>query len=315
MKAILFTAFGGPEQLVLSDVPQPVPQEHEVLIQVRAAGVNPVDWKIREGLLQSRLPHELPIIPGWDVAGVVADVGKNVTEFKIGDEVFAYVRKPVVKWGAYAEFVAFDAKNVALKPRTITMAQAAALPLVSLTAWQSIFDTVQLTKGETILIHAGSGGVGSMAIQFAKHQGATVFTTASAQKHAYVKQLGAEGALDYKGDFATALKAYVPDGVDVVFDCVGGKTLEQSLPCLKKGGRLVSLLEQLSSEQAKTWGVSAHYVFVVPNGEELKQIADLIDLHHVVPPPVLEMPLSQAAEAQEKLRAGDVFGKIVLILN
>lgn len=302
--------FGSSVQPLLKEVPKPTAQEGEVLIKVAYAGVNPVDWKIKEGIYKRGLPHEFPIILGWDVAGTVVEVGKNVKNFKVGDEVFAYVRKPLIKWGAYAEYVTFDAQNVAKKPQGISFAQAAALPLVSLTAWQSLFDAAHLKKGETILIHAASGGVGSMAVQFAKNAGAKVIATASPKKHDYVKKLGADLVIDYhKENFADRLQG----SVDVVFDCVGGETFQKSLACLKKGGRIVSILQQ-NLPGAKEKGIEAHFVFVSPSGPQLHTIAQLIEQKKVVPPHVEEMDLKEAGAALNKLQAGKVLGKIVLKL-
>src|ERR1700733_2368139 len=190
MKAMVIEKFGHEEQLHLGDIPTPLPSDNEVQIQVLYSAVNPVDWKIREGLMKNFLPHEFPLILGWDAAGIVKAIGKNVKKFKVGDEVFAYCRKPIVKWGTYAEYVCFDADNIALKPNNINFAEAAAIPLAGLTAWQALFDFAKLKKGESILIHGGAGGVGSFAIQFAKHAGAKVITTASKQNHDYVKKLG-----------------------------------------------------------------------------------------------------------------------------
>jgi 2-desacetyl-2-hydroxyethyl bacteriochlorophyllide A dehydrogenase len=308
MKAIVIEQFGGPEMLHLKEVPKPTVQDGEVLIKTAYAGVNPVDRKIREGYLKDRIPHEFPTILGWDVAGTVVEAGKQVTALKVGDEVFSYVRKPLVKWGTYAEYVAFDAKDVAKKPKGLSFAEAAALPLVSLTAWQSVFDAAHLKKGETILIHGSSGGVGSMAVQFAKNAGAKVIATASLKKHEYVKKLGADLVLDYREDFVDPLK----EKVDVVFDCVGGEIFKKSLSCLKKGGRIVSILEKLDPTEAKNLQITAAYVFVAPNGNQLKSIAQLIEEKKIVPLHVEEMPLKDAAEAQEKLHSGAVFGKIVL---
>lgn len=309
MKAIVIERFGGPEALQLKEIPKPSIQENEVLIQAQYAGVNPVDWKIREGYLTDRVPHEFPVILGWDVSGTVVEAGKQVKGLKVGDEVFSYVRKPLLKWGAYAEYVSFEAKNVAKKPKDLSFAEAAGLPLVSLTAWQSVFDAAHLKKGETILIHGSSGGVGSMAVQFAKHAGAHVIGTASLKKHGYVKKLGADLVLDYREDFAGTFKE---NKVDVVFDCVGGEMFKKSLSCLKQGGRIVSILEQMDPKEAKNLGIIVKYVFVNPNGEQLTTIAQLIEQKKVVPLPVEEMPLEEAAKAQEKLRSGGVFGKIVL---
>ncbi len=313
MKAVAIESYGGSENLKMIECPRPEPEADEVLIEVAYAGVNPVDWKLREGYLQSVIPHEFPIILGWDVSGTVVGKGKNVKEFEIGDEVYGYIRKPLLKWGAYAEFVTAQAKNIAKKPRNLSMAEAAGLPLISLTAWQSLFDAAHLKKGESILIHGGSGGVGSMAVQFAKHQGATVYATASFQKHAYVKELGADLAIDYKLDFVEAMQKAAPGGVDVVFDCVGKETFRKSFPCLKiPGGRIVSILEHLDPDEAQKIGIQASYVFVAPNGPQLEEIAQLVEANKVVPPKIVQMPLAEAAQAQDKLRAGEVFGKLVL---
>jgi NADPH2:quinone reductase len=308
MKAIIIERFGGAETLQWKDMPKPIAQEGEVLIKVAYAGVNPVDWKVREGFFKDRMPYEFPIILGWDVSGVVAEVGKDVHELKVGDEVFAYVRKPLVKWGAYAEYVAFDAKNVAKKPKGLSFAESAALPLVGLTAWQSLFDAAHLKSGESILIHGASGGVGSMAVQFAKNAGAKVIATASLPKHPYVRKLGADLVVDYKENFPEKIK----EKVDVVFDTVGGEIFRKSLACLKSGGKIVSILEHLDPTEANKLGIAAFYVFVAPNGNELRSIARLIEEKKVVPPHIEEMPLKEAAKAQEKLRSGEVLGKIVL---
>jgi NADPH:quinone reductase-like Zn-dependent oxidoreductase len=312
MKAMIIDQFGGPERLHFKEIQKPVPLDHEVLIRVAYAGVNPVDWKIREGFLKERLPYEFPMILGWDVSGTIVEVGKNVNNLKVGDEVYSYARKPLAKWGTYAEYVAVSAKDVAHKPSLLTFAEASAVPLSGLTAWQSLFDSVHLKKGETLLILGGSGGVGSFAIQFAKWIGAKVMATASLKKHSYIKKLGAEIALDHSGDLTKQIHACSKEGVDVVFDCFGKDAFKIGLDALKKGGRIVSVLEHLDPIEAQKREISASYVFVQPNGVQLKQIAGLIDQKKVVSQPIEEMPLKEAAAAQEKLRRGDVMGKLVL---
>ncbi len=313
MEAIIIKEFGGVEKLQLTTVPTPKPTDNEVLIEIHDSGVNPVDWKIREGLLKSRLPHEFPLILGWEAAGRVDAIGKKVKNFKVGDEVYAYCRKPTVKEGTYAEYICLDAQNVALKPKSLSYAQAASIPLAGLTAWQSLFDSANLQKGETVLIHAGAGGVGGFAIQFAKNAGATVYTTAGQENHDYVKKLGADEAIDYKKEnFASKMKTLCPKGVDVIFDTVGGKTFHDSLALLKPGGRIVSLLEHLEPADAAKRNIKASYVFVSPNAMQLKQIGDLINKGKVKTPKIEEIPLNQAAEALEKIRKGHTCGKIVL---
>lgn len=312
MKTIAIKSFGGIEKLATLELPKPEIAPNEVLIEILYTAVNPVDWKIREGYLKERLPCHFPLIPGWDAAGKIAAVGKDVHNLKVGDEVYAYCRKPIVQWGTYAEFIAFEAENVALKPKNINFAQAAAIPLVGLTAWQALFDSVHLKKGETILIHAGAGGVGSMAIQFAKNIGAHVITTASPANHAYVKKLGAETAIDYKNGFVDQVKKLHPQGVDVVFDCVGGKTLQDSLKVLKPKGRLVGIVENLDPAIALKHNIVSSYVFVRPNGKQLAEIGKLIADGKVAVPHIEEMRLQDAAKAQEKNREGHQQGKIVL---
>jgi NADPH2:quinone reductase len=315
MKAVAIASFGGIEKLQIIDLPIPTEMDNEVLIRIAYTAVNPVDWKIREGYFNGKLPHEFPLIPGWDAAGTIERIGKNVKILKKGDEVFAYCRKPLIKWGTYADYITFDADHVAKKPENITFAQAAAIPLAGLTAWQALFDAARLRNKETILIHAGAGGVGGLAIQFAKIAGAEVIATASKNNHAYVKKLGADHVIDYHDDLQNKVKGIYPEGVDVVFDTVGGETLRKSLLLLKPHGRLISIVEQLDQEIAAKHNVMFTWIFVSPNGSQLNQISNLISQGKVLPPNILEMPLMDAAKAQEKNRERHVQGKIVLRVN
>ncbi len=313
MKAMVIDHFGTEEALHFNDIPTPKPADNEVQIQVFYTSVNPVDWKIREGMLQNLLPHEFPIIPGWDASGKITDVGKNITKFKPGDEVFAYCRKPTVQWGTYAEYVCVEGDHVALKPKNISFAQAAAIPLAGLTAWQALFDYAKLNKNETILIHAGSGGVGGFAIQFAKYADAKIITTASPQNHDYVKSLGADFAVDYHhANYINEIKTLVPEGVDVVIDCIGGKAMENSLNILKTNGRLVGIVRHLDPKLTQPKKAQFSYVFVEPNGNELAKIASLIEQKAIQPPYIQEMPIEDGAKAQEMVKEGHTRGKIVL---
>lgn len=314
MKAIVFDRFGG--ALHGSEITTPLPSDHEVQIRIKYSGVNPVDYKIREGLLQNRMEHGFPLIPGWDAAGIISAVGTNVRDFKVGDEVFAYVRKAVIQDGTYAEYVTFEADNVAPKPKNISFAQAAAIPLVALTAWQALFDMAQLKKDETVFIPAGAGGVGSLAIPIAKHAGARVYSSASSKNHDYVHKLGATEVIDYtKEDFVAKMKELVPEGVDVVFDTMGGENLQRSFDMLKPGGRIVSIVAKPDAEQAAKRQVKAGYVFVRPNGKQLREIGQLIEAGVIPPPHIEEMDLSQASEAQDNVKQGHTKGKIVLKVN
>jgi NADPH2:quinone reductase len=313
MKAMALEAYGGPEQLRLMDLPMPVPDDDEVLIELAYTSVNPVDWKIREGQLKDRMPNIFPIIPGWDAAGTVKGAGRNVTRFKGGERVFAYCRKPTIQWGTYAEYVTMDARHVALMPKNLSFAAAAAIPLTGLTAWQSIFDSACLDRGQTVLIHAGAGGVGGMAIQFARHVGAKVYATASRRNHDYVRALGADHVIDYTAEnFVDAIRRLEPDGVDVVLDTVGAEVYRASFATLKRRGFIVSIREKPDEQLNAQFGVRAGYVFVRPDGEQLGAIAYLIEEGAVRPPEIEEMRLEDAAAAQEKSRARHVRGKIVL---
>ena len=313
MRAIVFDAFGGPGRLRLAEVHKPSPAADEVLIEVHCASVNPVDWKIREGMLAELFPYEFPIVPGWDAAGVVAGTGKGVTAFHVGDKVFAYCRKPKVQHGTYAEYVTMAAEAVAPMPRNLDFAAASTIPLTGLTAWQSLFDAGKLSAGQKVLVHAGAGGVGSLAIQFAKSAGATVFTTARGRNHSYVKGLGADAAIDYTREkFVDAVRALAPEGIDLVFDTVGKHVQRESYKTLKRGGTLVSIIDLSESGEAEPYGVRTSFVFVSPNGDQLREIAALIEEGTVRPAEYEEIPLDRAAEAQERSRAGHVRGKIVL---
>jgi len=310
---MVIEAFGGPERLKAAEVPTPVAGDEEVLIALACTSVNPVDWKIGEGMLADMFPHSFPLIPGWDAAGTVSAVGRNADRFKTGDKVFAYCRKPQIQFGTYCEYVAVHESAVALMPGNLGFAEAATVPLTGLTAWQSLFDTAKLSGGEKILIHAGSGGVGSLAIQLAKHAGATVYTTARAVNHDYVRSLGADAAIDYaKENFVDVLRKREPGGIDVVFDTIGGHVQKRSYKVLRKGGRLVSIANIPDPEEARPYDVRTAFVFVSPNGKQLRKIAELIESGAVRPADFEVMRLEDAAKAQELSRAGHVRGKIVL---
>lgn len=316
MKAVTINKFGGIEETSKENLPIPQPQAKEVQIKISHAAVNPVDWKICEGYLNKLLPHAFPLIPGWDASGTVSAIGDGVGAFKVGDKVFAYCRKPTVQWGTYAEYVCFDAEHVAPMPKTLNSAQAASIPLVALTAWQALFDDARLQKGQTVLIHAGAGGVGSMGLQFAKHAGAKVYTTASANHHDYVKQLGADVAIDYKNQpFAEAVRSLEPEGIDVVFDCAGYDTLEQSYAIVKKGGCLVSIVNRPDPEECSGHEIRGVFTFVRPDGSQLREIGHLIDEGKVAPPSIKELPLDEYAKAWEQIKTQHTQGKIVLKID
>lgn len=306
MKAVRIHAYGGPELLHYETAPRPVPNPDDLLIRVRAAAVNPVDWKIREGYLQGFLNHQLPLIPGWDVSGEVVNVGPEATGFKIGDAVYA--RPNIERDGSYAEYIAVKASEAAHKPTRLSHDHAAAVPLAALTAWQALVDVAQLQAGQTVLIHAAAGGVGSFAVQLAKARGAQVIATASAVNTGIVAELGADQFVDYT---KTRFEEIVKD-VDVVFDTLGGDTQDRSWQVLKPGGILVSIISPPVEETAAKHGVRSAFVFVQPNGQQLAAIARLIDEGRMKPIIHTVLPLSEARQAQVISQGGHARGKIVL---
>lgn len=306
MKSIRIHAYGGTEVMVYEDAPHPTPARGDVLVRVHAAGVNPVDWKVREGRLQGRVNHRLPLILGWDVAGVVEELGVGVTHIKVGDAVYA--RPDIARDGAYAEYIAVRAAELALKPRSLDFIHAAAVPLAALTAWQSLFDAAGLRAGQSVLIHAGAGGVGHFAVQLARWRGARVVATASKSNAEFLRGLGADEVIDYHD---TPFEDAVTD-MDVVLDTQGGAIYERSWRVLKKGGIIVSLINQPSAELAEQYGARAAYVFVQPNAEQLTQIAGLIDGGIVKPVVETVFPLAEARQAHALIQAGHTRGKIVL---
>src|SRR6476659_9355549 len=249
MKAIRIHSYGGLEVLKYEDAPRPQPQAGEVLVRVHAAGVNPIDWKVRQGHMKDFWPHKFPLILGWDVSGTVEEVGPRVSRFKIGDEVYS-IPDPT-RNGAYADYVVVRESELALKPNSLHHIRAAAVPLAALTAWQSLFDTAQLQPGQRVLIHAGSGGVGHVAVQLAKWKGAYVFATASTKNQELLRELGVDEPIDYtKQKFEDVAR-----DVDLVLDLIGGETQERSWSVLKKGGVLLSVVEPPSADKAKALGV------------------------------------------------------------
>ena len=260
MKAIVIDTYGGKEQLKERQIDPPTISDNQVLLEVYATSVNPIDWKVREGYLKEMLPFEFPITLGWDAAGIIAEVGKNVSNFKVGDRVFT--RPATNNQGTYAEFVSVDQDLLAKMPEDMTFEEAAAIPLAGLTAWQCLVDFAEIKKGDKVLIHAGAGGVGNFAIQLGKHFGAYVATTASKENEEFVKSLGANQVIDYKEEeFNESLEDY-----DIVLDAIGGDVLEKSYQVLKKGGKLVSIAGQPSDKDAEKYGVKAGFLWLEPKG-------------------------------------------------
>ena len=308
MKAVRMHGYGGPEVLKYEDAPRPEPAGNEVLVKVHAAGVNPVDWKIRAGYMRGFLDYPLPFILGWDFSGTVEELGPGAAAsgFQAGDEVYA--RPDIGRNGAYAEYIAVQASEIQRKPKSLDHVHAAAIPLAALTAWQAIFDAGQLKAGQRILIHAAAGGVGTFAVQLARWKGAYVIGTASKANHEFVKELGADEVIDYQ---TTRFEDVVRD-VDVVLDAMAGETRDRSWQVLKKGGILVSILGQPSQDDAGKHGVRGAGIFVQPNPAQLQELADLADAGKLRPIIDTVLPLAEAARAHEMNQTLHTRGKIVL---
>ncbi len=317
MKAVYFTTFGDEAVLQIGDVSEPELGPDQVLIGASYAAVNPVDWKIREGYLRDFLPHHLPIVPGWDVAGEVVAVGDDVREFGVGDRVAAYARGSEVRNGTYAERVAVSRQQVAIVPESMSLQHAAAMPTVALTAWQALHEIAQVGRGDRVLIHAGSGGVGSYAIQLAKRAGATVVATCSTINHAYVRKLGADHAVDYRDpELRRALETLAPEGFDTILDAVGGTTLELSLSIARRTtGLVVSLTEVPDPERVERHGVRSQFLFVEPNGAQLASVLKLVAEGQVTPSALTVRPVDEVAAAMRASRQGHTRGKVVLDLR
>lgn len=333
MKAYLLDRYGKNTALRLADVPEPPLREDEVLVEVHAAGVNLLDSKIKGGEFKPILPYRLPLILGHDVAGVVVKVGPKVTQFRLGDEVYA--RLDDFRIGSFAEFAAVKEASLALKPKGLSMEQAASIPLVGLTAWQALIESAQLQRGQKVFIQAGSGGVGTFAIQLAKHLGATVATTASSTNAALVKSLGADVVVDYRTqDFEEVLHDY-----DVVLNSQDAKTLEKSLRVLQRGGKLISIsgppdpafanamgapgwlrlvLRVLSAgirRRAKSRDVSYSFLFMKANGAQLREITRLIESGAIRPVIDRVFAFDATNEALAYVESGRAKGKVVIKLK
>ena len=330
MKAFIVDRYKKKGALRFGEMPEPKLRDDDVLVQIQAAGVNLLDSKIRDGEFKLILPYRLPLILGNDVAGVVVKVGPKVRNFKPGDEVYARPDKDRI--GTFAEFIAMNEADLALKPKNLTMEEAASIPLVGLTAWQVLVERANLKKGQKVLIHAGSGGVGTFAIQLAKHIGATVATTTSTSNVDLVKSLGADVVIDYKkDDFEKVLNDY-----DVVLNSLGKDTLEKSLRVLKLGGKLISIsgppdadfardngsswfLQQVMRllsfsirKKAKRRRVSYSFLFMKANGEQLSKIASLIESGILRPVMDRVFPFEATNDALAYIETGRSKGKVVV---
>lgn len=307
MRAIAIDRYGGPEVLELRDLDPPPLGPDVVHVRTRAVGVNPVDYKIREGGLDARYPSHFPLVPGWDVAGVVEAVGPDIAEFAPGDEVVGYVRRDHIQWGTYAELVAAPVRTLAFKPPDVGWREAAALPLAGLTASQALSRGLAgVGEDDVVLVHAAGGGVGSFTVQLARLAGARVIGTGSESTHEHLRSLGAEPVV-YGPRLAEAVRELAPAGVTAVVDLVGGDTLGLTPALLADGGRVVSVRDP---EQVRELG--GRYVFVRPHALELASLLRLVDDGRLVVPIQQSFPLERAAEAQRMIEGGHVHGKLVL---
>ncbi|GGX37264.1 NADP-dependent oxidoreductase [Streptomyces chartreusis] len=308
MKGISYSRYGGPETLAHGDVRDPRVGPDSVLVKVRAAAVNPVDWKCREGYLDGLIEPVFPVVPGWDVAGVVVQPGASVTEFAVGDEVIGYVREDFLSRGTFAEYVAAPVRTLARKPRNLTWEAAAGLPLVGLTAYQVLTGVLQVKRDETVLVHAAAGGVGSIAVQLARHLGARVIGTASEHNHDFVRGLGGE-PVAYGDGLMERVRGLAPEGVNVAFDTVGGDALKASANLLAPEGRLVSIADP----DVVDYG--GRYYFVRPDAGDLLRLSELAE-QGVVSVHVSEtFPLERAADAHRLNQEGRTRGKIVVTVD
>jgi NADPH:quinone reductase-like Zn-dependent oxidoreductase len=304
MKAVVAHEYGGPEVLKFEEVLRPEPKENEALVRVIASGVNPADPLTLSGKYAREFGTHLPLIPGYDIAGIVEKTGANLTKLKVGDAVYGY---PTFG-GGWAEFVMVTEGEVAPKPRSLNFVEAAAVPMGALTAWQALVDVAQLHAGQTILIHGGSGGVGSFAVQIAKARGARVIATASTANQDLLKQLGADVAVDYtKTRFEDVGK-----DVDAVLDPVGKETLARSYDVVKKGGIVMSLVARPDPAELEKRGIRGAGISVHPDAEDLAEIAQLIDAGKIKPIVTQVLPLSEAIAAQRQAATHHTRGKVVL---
>lgn len=308
MTAAQIRKYGKKEVEISENVHQPEVSEGELLVEVYAAGINPSDWKIMEGLMKEMAPLNFPATLGGDFSGVVKQVGKNVSGFKKGDEVYGYASVLRGGSGAFSEYATVNVKSVAHKPGKVDFFETAALPLAGVSAWQALVDLLHLSQGQKILIHGGAGGIGSFAIQIAKHIGAYVATTVNVNNIEFAKELGADEVIDYKNQkFEDILKNY-----DAVFDTVGGETFLRSFEILKKGGQIVSMLERAPEELLKQYGVKAIAQGTLVTRERLRRLAELIDQDHIMINIDKIFPLSEAGEALQYQKKGHPRGKVVL---
>jgi NADPH:quinone reductase-like Zn-dependent oxidoreductase len=309
MKAISYSRYGGPEVLEYGERPDPKVGPDDVLVKVRAAAVNPVDRKAQAGHLDGMMDAVFPVVPGWDVSGVVVQPGVSVTEFTVGDEVMGYVREDFLCHGTFAEYVAAPVRTLARKPRTLGFEESAALPLAGLTAYQVLHQALAVRSGETVLVHAAAGGVGSMAVQIARHLGCRVIGAAREAGLERIRELGAEPVLYDEGTFAEQVRELAPDGVDAAFDTLGGPFLKITADVLAPDGRLTSIAD------GEVISLGGRYFWVRPDPQDLAALAGLVEEGVLTVRVARTFPLDQAADAQRANAEGGLNGKVVVTVE
>lgn len=308
MKAVVINEYGGIDELHMTNIEIPEMEDDEVLVEVKATSVNPIDWKLREGDLQEGIPLKFPIVLGWDVAGVITRTGSKVSDFHAGDKILA--RPDLTNRGTYAQYTAVKEDKLAKLPDNVSFNDAAGLPLAGLTAWQGIYDNLKVEKGQTVLMQGGAGGVGIIGIQLLKHLGAKVITTASAKNIDFLKGLGADEVIDYHTqDFSQELS-----DIDAVFDTIGSETLAKSYGVLKNGGRLVTIAGGIDEKLASAKNIDANGIWLHPNGKQLTELVELVSRGVVKPVTDSVHPFTEEGvkKAQEISETHHAKGKIII---
>lgn len=310
MRASYFQDFGELDNVKTGDLEKPEPSEGEVLVRVQSAGVNPVDAAVARGMLDEVIPAKFPAIPGWDMAGTVVERGHSARRFEEGDEVYAYARRPTIQHGTFAEYVCIPESYLAHAPIELSIEEAGGIPLVGLTAYQSLFQFGHLEQGQTILILGASGGVGSMAIQLAKAADTRVIAVAGASNQEYMQKIGADETIDYSnGNVGDHVEQLAPEGIDFILHCSRGDSLEQSIDTLKSGGQLISIT---NSDPDRPDDIDFEYVFVEPNAKQLKHIQELADDGKIEVPISKTYALEEAGQALRDIESLHTRGKTII---
>lgn len=315
MKAIFYQQHGNADVLEVGELATPPITDEQVLVEVVATSVNPIDRRLRSGELQEYISRTFPVIPGWDLAGRIAKVGSKVSQWQVGDEVLGLAFTWAIQHGSYAEYIPIDANAITAKPASISFEEAAALPLVSLTAWQALHEFGKLKPGQTVFIQAGAGGVGSVGIPMAKHLGAKVYTTTSAANIDYVKSLGADVVINYREeDYQARLAELEPDGIDLVLESLLGDGIAEAAIKLAKTGGAVAYMnnEPPAMAEIEQRNIKAEFLHHRPDGEMLRELVGLYESGALKVPEITVRPLEEAQDAHRQSELGHTRGKIVL---